>query len=277
MQRNATSEIAFTANPGLSQVALMISVAQVPGLHLEDELSVTMDGDPVEVIEIGAPHFGRIHLLGLDATRGASNQVQIAYSASVHGDPQQAVADEPAPTTTDLLTYLRPSRYAESDRLLPTARALFAGTEGLELLDAVGEYVFTQLAYVPGASRFTDGAVETQLARRGVCRDYAHLVVALLRGLDVPARCVAVYAPGLTPMDFHAVAEAWVDGNWHVVDATRLAPRQSLMRIATGRDAADNAFLSTYGAGIQLNDQTVMATIDGQLPVDDHTAAVRLA
>src|SRR5690606_13899415 len=93
----------------------------------------------------------------------------------------------------------------------------------------------------------TDGAVSTLLSRRGVCRDFAHLVVAFLRALDVPARVVSVYAPGLTPMDFHAVAEAAIDGTWHVVDATGLAPRQSLLRIATGRDAADTAFLSARG------------------------------
>jgi transglutaminase-like putative cysteine protease len=73
------------------------------------------------------------------------------------------------------------------------------------------------------------------LAGAGVCRDYAHLVIASLRALSVPARLVAVYAPGCQPMDFHAVAESFVDGAWRVVDATCLAPRQSMVRIATER------------------------------------------
>ena len=80
---------------------------------------------------------------------------------------------------------------------------------------------------------------DTLLAGAGVCRDYAHLVVALLRAVNVPARLVSVYAPGVYPMDFHAVAEAFVEGQWRVVDATLLAPRQSLVRITTGRDTAD--------------------------------------
>ena len=101
---------------------------------------------------------------------------------------------------------------------------------------------------MPGSSISTDGAVETLLAGRGVCRDYAHLTVALLRALEVPARVAAVYAPGLSPMDFHAVAEAYVDGAWQIVDPTLLAPRDQMLRIATGHDAAAIAFLSSYGA-----------------------------
>ena len=127
------------------------------------------------------------------------------------------------------------------------AQAEFAGIEHpKDLLPAISSWVGTQLSYVPGSSRPTDGAVETLLQRRGVCRDYAHLVIALLRSLDVPARLTSVYAPGLDPMDFHAVAEAAIGGKWYVVDATLLAPRKSLVRICTGRDAADTAFLSSY-------------------------------
>jgi transglutaminase-like putative cysteine protease len=118
--------------------------------------------------------------------------------------------------------------------------------------------------------------VDTLLLRQGVCRDYAHLVIALLRALDIPARLAAVYAPGLEPMDFHAVAEALVGGQWRVVDATLLAPRASLIRIATGRDAADTAFMSTYGGAVELMDTEVTATIDGALPSDDVNALVSI-
>src|SRR6185503_9832895 len=117
--------------------------------------------------------------------------------------------------------------------------------------------------YVAGSSDPTDGAVDTLLAGAGVCRDYAHLVVALLRAVNVPARLVAVYAPGCEPMDFHAVAEAYVDGHWRVVDATLLAPRQTLVRISTGRDAADTAFLDNHNGSITLNYAWVRAIVDG--------------
>jgi len=100
--------------------------------------------------------------------------------------------------------------------------------------------------------------------------------VALLRARQIPARLVAVYAPGLNPMDFHAVAEAFVDGAWWVVDATLLAPRSSLVRIATGRDAADTSFLSSYDGNISLDSMFVTAVIAGDLPADDITTAVQL-
>ena len=118
--------------------------------------------------------------------------------------------------------------------------------------------------------------MHTLLRRQGVCRDYAHLVVALLRALDVPARVAAVYAPGLQPMDFHAVAEAAVDGCWRVADATLLAPRSSLVRIAAGRDAADTAFLSVYGGAATLLGTAVTAVLDGELPADDVTRLVTI-
>ena len=96
---------------------------------------------------------------------------------------------------------------------------------------------------------------------QGVCRDYAHVVIALLRAMDMPARYAACFAPGLQPMDFHAVAEAYLDGAWYVIDGTRLANRRSLVRIATGRDAADCAFLSYHGGYVGLQRMRVDAWV----------------
>jgi len=195
----------------------------------------------------------------------AAGAIDITYEAQVDG------REEPHTSTRlNELIYLRPSRYCESDTLAPIARSEFAGLAGKDLIDAVSSWVGSNLSYVPGWSSPTDGAVATLLERQGVCRDYAHLVVALLRAREVPARVASVYAPGLSPMDFHAVAEAAVDGVWRVVDATTLAPRESLLRIATGRDASDTAFLDTQGADVRLNSLEVMATVD-HLPLDDVT------
>ena len=127
----------------------------------------------------------------------------------------------------------------------------------------------------PPRPRHPDGARATLLSRRGVCRDYAHLVVAFLRALDVPARVVGVYAPGVKPMDFHAVAEAYVDDGWHVVDATALGPRESFVRIATGADAADIAFLSIHHGRAHVAAQEVTAVVD-ELPSDDLTRHVAI-
>jgi transglutaminase-like putative cysteine protease len=237
------------------------------GASTAEELTLDCDGEPVTATEIAMPGLGRAHVVRLQPGR-----ITVAYRATVRGATAQ-----PLPGEADRIIFLRPSRYAESDRLAAVARSEFAGiSPGPELLAAVSSWVGTRLTYVPGSSRPTDGAVETLLQRQGVCRDYAHLVIALLRALDVPARLAAVYAPGLEPMDFHAVAEALVDGQWRVVDATLLAPRASLLRIATGRDAADTAFLSSYGGPVQLLSTEVTAVTGGPLPADDVTALVSI-
>jgi transglutaminase-like putative cysteine protease len=137
--------------------------------------------------------------------------------------------------------------------------------------------VFERLAYQPGSSDTLDTATDTLLAGSGSCRDFSHLTITLCRALGVPARFVAVYAPGLSPMDFHAVVEARRGTGWEVLDATRLAPRSSLTRIATGRDAADTAFATTLRGEAELVFSEVTTVIDGELPADDHFTPVVLA
>jgi transglutaminase-like putative cysteine protease len=252
------------------RVRLILQLAvfdPAPGSVTED-LRVTCNGATVDITEIVLSGGTRAHVLQPPAGR-----VEIEYDAVVRGD-----AAAPDVTEADRLMYLCPSRYAESDRLSATARSEFAGIVGAaHLLAAVSSWVGSRLSYVPGSSGPTDGSVDTLLLRQGVCRDYAHLVVALLRALDVPARLTAVYAPGLAPMDFHAVAEALVDEQWRVVDATLLAPRRSLVRIATGRDAADTAFLSAYEGTAELRDLQVRASVDGTLPGDDVAELVSIS
>ncbi|WP_194383592.1 transglutaminase-like domain-containing protein [Microbacterium luteum] len=263
MQRDVSAHVALDVT-GPAELVFAIAVSRH---HAPDEtLKVTVDGASVPVDELPDAHGTRLHRV-----RCETGHLELFYEASVSGTGDPDVA-----TDTDLVTYLRPSRYAESDALAPTAVAEFAGVAaGAPLLTAVSSWVGTRLAYEPGSSLPTDGAVRTLLARRGVCRDYAHTCVALLRALGVPARLVAVYAPGLDPMDFHAVAEAWVDGAWHVVDATTLAPRSTLLRIATGRDAADTAFLTVTRGGAALASMEVTATADA-LPDDDLDRLVAL-
>lgn len=256
MKRTVTAHLDL----GLSgPVRLVFGVAVARGLPVDNEtLSVSVDDRPVEPTELIDGHGTRLH-----SVRAEGGRAVLDYQAVVDG-----VADPPPVLDTDDIVYLRPSRYCESDSLAPTAASEFPGLSGLDLLQAVIGWVHDKLAYVSGSSLPTDGAVRTLLGRQGVCRDFAHLSVALLRALNVPARLAAVYAPGLSPMEFHAVAEALVDGQWWVVDATQLAPRQSLLRVATGRDAADTAFLTSYGAATTLNGLEVTAVVD-RFELDD--------
>lgn len=236
-----------------------IAVAALPGLRIDESLTVNLDGKPVAVREIAGEHGTRIHTADVGV-----GDLQVSYEATVTGRAEPiAVRD------LDVSTYLRPSRYAEADKFFGFAATEFGQfTNSVTLLEKVSSWVGTRLKYVPGSSDPIDGATDTLLAGAGVCRDYAHLVVALLRAVNVPARLVAVYAPGCDPMDFHAVAEALIDGQWQVVDATCLAPRQTMLRIATGRDAADTAFLDNHRGSIELTESVITAVTVDPLPRD---------
>src|SRR3954451_6693300 len=234
-----------------------IAGAPHPTTEVYESLSFDLEGTSVQPLEISGTHGNRIHKLDVPV-----GLLTVAYSATIVG------RTDPAPVTEyDLSMSLRPSRYAEADKFFGFAATEFGSyADSATLLAKVSSWVGTRLNYVPGSSDPIDGAVDTLLAGAGVCRDFAHLVVAMLRAVNVPARVVSVYAPGLYPMDFHAVAEAFVDGHWQVVDGTLLAPRQTLVRIATGRDAADIAFLDNHGGAINLNKLVVTAVVDGELP-----------
>jgi transglutaminase-like putative cysteine protease len=265
VQRTVSCRLVATAT---TPTEVVLGVAVAAGADSVETLTVTLDGVGLGVREVVAEHGTRLHVVS-DVGPGT---LSVMYDAVVGG---------PVPilpvTELDRLRYLRPSRYCESDRLAAFARFEFRDLAGTELVAAVSSWVGMRVAYVAGASRPTDGAVSTLLAREGVCRDFAHLVIAMLRACDVPARLVAVYAPGLEPMDFHAVAEACVDDEWIVVDPTCLAPRSTLLRIATGRDAADTAFLSANGDSLVLESLIVGAVTNEALPTDDVTEAVRLS
>ncbi|MGV8911911.1 MAG: transglutaminase-like domain-containing protein [Rhodoglobus sp.] len=250
---------------GRTEMVFSIAVAATWPTASES-IDFVLDGVQQQPTELVDARGTRLHTL----TAGPGRLV-VDYAATVEATPDPAPLNE-----IDRVEYLRPSRYCESDVLIATARAQFPTQTGHELVQAVRDWVSQTVRYTPGISMSTDGAAHSLLARRGVCRDFAHLTIAMLRAKDVPARYASVYAPGLSPMDFHAVAEAYVDGAWWVVDSTGLAPRQSLVRIATGRDAADVAFLTNHWADLYLQNLVITATAD-VLPIDDHRLPVQLS
>ena len=243
----------LTVSSPASATALLQVALAAPD---DEQLTVLTDGAPVPVEEVAVPG-ARVHRLLLPA-----GDTTVTYRGSVAtGGAARAV------TPADWAEYVRPSRYCPSDQLEGYAATEFdRNRPRAELVAGVAAWVHDRLVYTSGASRSVDTAVDTLLLGQGVCRDYAHLAITLLRALEVPARLVAVYAPGLSPMDFHAVVEADVDGVWQTVDPTRLAPTSSLARICAGRDAADTAFLSLFGRQARFTGMTVTATVDGDLP-----------
>ncbi|QXC63598.1 transglutaminase family protein [Aquihabitans sp. G128] len=258
-------------------VALQVAVAPGSGDLRSEALTLTLDGEPIEpVAELQGAGGARIHVV-----ESGAGTLRLTYEATV-GPPPPAPAPGPEGGTltidAEALTALHQSAYCRSDLLAGFAAAELGAHRGEpDLPQRVADWVFERLAYAPGSSGPLDSSVETLLTNTGVCRDFAHLTITLLRALGVPARLAAVYAPGLTPMDFHAVVEARTTTGWEVVDATRLAPRSSLVRITTGRDAADTAFATTLRGNAELVAQSVFAIVDGDLPADDHVEKQYLA
>lgn len=249
--------------PGEMALCVGVSAPEV-----RETLAVsTAEGAAVAVRDLRTD-AGRTQILGAQPGR-----LYLSYRAQADlTDPAAAPLGE-----VDALVYRRPSRYCPSDRLAGLAAAQFGGLEPGQVPAALEEWLYTTVAYVPGTTDAADDALHPLLTRTGVCRDFAHLGVAMCRALGIPARYTAVYAPGLHPMDFHAVFEAAIDGAWYVFDGTRLAPRGSLVRIASGRDAADTALLTPLGAVVGMVSPDLTVTTSGDLPFDDRSALVALA
>ncbi len=245
---------------------VVLSITPATGWALEESLRVTAEGQDVPTTEFADAHGSRMHRALLPPGRTV-----VTYLGSVSTPAAPAPSDE-----FDAVRYLRPSRYAPSDDPRLADEAVTNAGSVRDRIKEITKRVADRLSYVSGVSGPADSALDTLREGAGVCRDYAHVTIALLRAAGIPARLVSVFAPGLEPMDFHAVVEAFVDGRWEVVDATRLAPRAHFVRIATGRDAADTAFLTTLSGSLTLESVEVTAVALGDLVPDDPEDTVLL-
>jgi len=153
-----------------------------------------------------------------------------------------------------LLRYTLPSRYCDSDKLLQFAWEKFGSIEaGLPQADAISNWLHTNIEYRYGSGRPDISAYEVIQRGYGVCRDFAHTVVALCRALNLPARYVTGHLPDIgyvdpgSPMDFHAYSEVYIGGRWFIYDARYNVPRIGRVKVSCGLDAVDGAFSTIYG------------------------------
>ena len=179
--------------------------------------------------------------------------LKIRYRASVQRSPVVVPPDLPEvpvnAVPNEVLHYLMPTRYCESDLMSRAAQQLFGDLPpGIGRVQAIVDWIHESITYEPGTSDSTTTAQEVFVQRAGVCRDFAHLGITLCRALNIPARLVVGYVWfDEPPQDFHAVFEAWIGGQWVLFDATRMAPVDRLVRVGTGRDAKDVAFCTIFG------------------------------
>lgn len=233
--------------PAPADVLLALEVAQLPDQRLvEDELIVST-ATPLTPVE-GQESIGR------RTWAAAAGDFQVSYSATLDIDrPLPDIAPLAAAPLRELpglvIPFLWSSRYCRADKARDFAVRTFGGLEGGAQVLAIADWMRANIAYTPGSSGEDTTSLDTFEQKKGVCRDFAHLTISFCRALGIPARMVSAYAWRLDPPDFHAVVEVYLDGGWHLIDPTGLAPVEGLARIGVGRDAADISFMTIFGEG----------------------------
>jgi transglutaminase-like putative cysteine protease len=183
---------------------------------------------------------------------------EVSYTAQVTvnrmlSDVGSLARLEPHELPAEAVQYLLDSRYCPADRFQPFVEAEFGGCNGGARIMAMRDWIAGNFSY-EAVSTTSTTALDSFVERRGVCRDYAHVLVTLARASAIPARYASCYAPGVDPPDFHAVAEVFLadptvpgGGAWHIVDATGMADPAETVKIGVGRDAADVSFMTVFG------------------------------
>ncbi len=259
-----TVQINATLNYHLPRASdVLLAVEAIPGMAdqtlLTDLLKVGGDCSPLKTIE-GMDGLGRRTWLH------AQGRIDIRYTATatINRAPT-AIAGLGTVPLSELppayVQYLMPSRYCPSDRhdnfVATRFDAKAAGDRVLQMAAWIHEFV----EYAPGRPGNGGTATDTFISRRGVCRDFAHMLITFARAADIPARMVSAYALDINPPDFHAVAEVYLEGEWHLVDATRLVPEENLVRIAVGRDATDISFMTIFGRADMIAQSVIVERV----------------
>ncbi len=209
--------------------------------------------------------------------------LQVRYSATVQRSHLMAqpadIGEVPvAQLPTAVLPCIVPSRYCQSDRLLRLALREFGHLPpGYARVQALRDWVLQRTTFTPNTSNSNTSALDTLLETVGVCRDFAHLMIALCRAINVPARFTTGIDygadPALGPTDFHAYVEAYLGGRWYIFDPSGTAIPMGFVRFGTGRDAADVAFATIFGSVVAQAPRISIEALpgdDGQLLLPWH-------
>lgn len=215
---------------------------------LREELRLTPTLNPQELtMPITGTRYTRLVV--------PAGQLSLRYEAQVEcprhlPDPITGPENGLEQIPPEAVPYLFPSRYCQADLLTGLALEVAGNLPpGGHRVSAICDWVFLNLRYQPGTSDSGTSALDTELQRSGVCRDFAHLAIALCRAIGIPARFVTGYAHGLVTPDFHACMEAFVAGQWRLFDPSRKVATNRMIRIGTGLDAADTSFATIFGQG----------------------------
>ena len=199
---------------------------------------------------VTATRFMRVH--------AGPGPLQVHYEATLEvthhrADPATLKEVDVRCLPLAVMPYVYPSRYCQSDRLLNFAfREFGALPRGHGRVTAINRWVQEHVHFTSNSSDSNTSAIDTLIERVGVCRDFTHLMVALCRACNIPARVTSGIDygadPALGPPDFHAYAEVYLDGRWYIFDPSGTALPMGFMRFGVGRDAADVAFATMFGS-----------------------------
>jgi len=245
---------------------MVYSMSEPADLLMQVEVADVPD-QMVRYRDLWLPSGARIESVSGEADIGlrmwlrCAGEFRCDYRAEV--EIKRPVADiaglsaiDPLELPARTLRYLMPSRYIPTEECQSVLIENFPGLSGGALIAAVSDWIKRDFIYAPGSSDARTTAFDTIQTRHGVCRDFTHVLIALARSAAIPARYASVYAPGVEPQDFHAVAEVYLNGSWHLIDPTGMAAPDAMARIGVGMDAAEVAFLTAFG-WIDLVQQSV--------------------
>ena len=247
MKFEVNANLSYTAQ-GPSTLILNIQALKTPTQTVLEELLIVDPFVKVEHLSVGQNEnrLFRLQVINEKAFtityRGA---VENSFKETDHTNQLEVPV---AQLDTSILPYLYPSRYCQSDKLYRFAHTKFGKIDNpfLKVL-ALTDWIHSNVEYLSGSTNAQTSAYDTVTELAGVCRDFAHLGIALCRALTIPARYFTGYAYKLDPPDFHACFEAYIGNEWVLFDATRLVPLNGIVKIATGMDAAETAVASIFG------------------------------
>lgn len=248
---------------GPTDILLQVEAAAIPEQVIEQAI---LEAPDCEHFVRVAAHDGigeRIWLrtagpLTIDYRARVTIQRELADIASL---PQIPLHQLPGET----VQYLFDSHYCPATKFHSFVDTEFGDLTGGARVAAMRDWISEHFVYESGSSDASTTALDSFVMRHGVCRDYAHVMIVLARAASIPARFASVYAPDVTPPDFHAVAEVFLaepdgqGGAWHLVDPTGMATAAEMVKIGGGRDALDVAFLTAFSP-VELVEQNVSVT-----------------
>ncbi len=248
-----------------ADVLLQFEAAAIPEQNLHD----------VKTTLGNAQHIARVNAqddIGERIWIRSQGHFEVSYSVAVDLNRILTPLDDLEQLEThdlpgDTVKYLFDSRYCHGNKMLGFVGDEFGNLTGGAKIVAMEKWVRETFVYTPGISDANTTGVDSFLERRGICRDYTHVMVMLARASAIPARFVSCFAPGVTPQDFHAVAEVFLSdpttpggGAWYLVDATGMASAEDIVKIGVGRDAADVSFMTSFGPTQFLDKHVAVST-----------------